>query len=94
MDELQITFVKGNFFIWGVSSNPEEGFTPTSRLEEIYKELFSIEASNKKIIKDLEKPINFPKSSKKDSKKGFFDTFNSRVEIFERRGKLWLQQTN
>jgi len=41
MDELQATFVEGGLFIWGVSSNTEEVFTPIDRIEKAYSELFA-----------------------------------------------------
>lgn len=42
MDELQLTFDenKNKLFLWGISSDADEIFTPAERLEKIYKDLF------------------------------------------------------
>ena len=47
MDELQATFVEGKLFIWGVSSNTEEVFTPIDRIEKAYSELFAAKETSK-----------------------------------------------
>ncbi|MFH1637211.1 MAG: DEAD/DEAH box helicase [Candidatus Woesearchaeota archaeon] len=48
MDELQATFINGRIFIWGISSRPEEIFTPIARLEKAYSELFKAQSTVKK----------------------------------------------
>lgn len=44
MDEIQLTWNKGKLYFWGVSSHPEEQFTPKKRLEDIFNRLFSLKA--------------------------------------------------
>ncbi len=51
MDELQATFIKEKLFIWGVSSDPDEVFTPPSRLQQFCNELFLIKNIHAKINK-------------------------------------------
>ncbi len=41
MDELQLTFINERLFLWGISSESSETFTPILRLEKISQELFS-----------------------------------------------------
>ncbi len=84
MDELQATFVKDKLFIWGVSSNPEEGFTPITRLEKLYEELFLIKAFNKKII-EIEMPAIDDRFVVSPSMRLFYDQFGiekSKVKKF------------
>lgn len=40
MDELQITFIEGKLFLWGVSSHTDKVFTPIDRLKKAYSKLF------------------------------------------------------
>ena len=42
MDELQLTFISGKFFIWGLSSNSDEVFTSVERLRAICNRFFQL----------------------------------------------------
>ncbi|HLD05384.1 MAG TPA: DEAD/DEAH box helicase [Candidatus Nanoarchaeia archaeon] len=48
MDEWQVTFVKNKVFLWGISSDPGEVFTPIERLGKEYRDLYSAGKMNKK----------------------------------------------
>ncbi|MBI2576767.1 hypothetical protein HYV84_06130, partial [Candidatus Woesearchaeota archaeon] len=48
MHELQATFIENKLFLWGISSNPDEVFTPLDKLEKIYDELFLSKVASKK----------------------------------------------